>query len=167
MEIGFSLGSNMNNRKRLLVQAKSLLLKAPRTRFADQSPIYETTPEGMRSEYAHMLYLNSILIVESDLPLDSWLSYIAKIEHDLGRIKMCERNSPHPIDIDIIYAGEQMIDSGGLEVSHPRWSGCRFVIKPLCDVRPSLVIPRTQKTIMEILHTLPSDEGMYMLTESW
>ena len=157
----------MNNRKRLLLQAKTLLLKAPRTRFVDQSPIYETTPVDVRSEYADMLYLNSIVIVESELPLESWLSYIIKIEHKLGRMPKRERNSPRPIDIDIIYAGEQVIDSRGLEVPHPRWAGRRFVVEPLCDVRPSLVIPETNKTVVEILHTLPSDEGMYVLSESW
>ena len=103
MEIGFCLGSNMNNRKRLLMQAKNLLIKAPCTRFVDQSPIYETTPVDVRPEYAHLLYLNSIVIVESKLPLESWLSYITEIEHKFGRIQPDHRNVPRPIDIDIIY----------------------------------------------------------------
>ncbi|MCK4563210.1 MAG: 2-amino-4-hydroxy-6-hydroxymethyldihydropteridine diphosphokinase, partial [Verrucomicrobia bacterium] len=76
MEIGFSLGSNMHNRKRLLMQAKTLLLSAPRTQFVDQSPIYETTPIDVKPEYAGMAYLNSVVIMESELPLESWLSYI-------------------------------------------------------------------------------------------
>ena len=85
MEIGFSLGSNLYNRKRLLMQAKNLLLSAPRTNFVDQSPIYETTPVDVKPEYEDMAYLNSVVIVESGLPLESWLSYIGKIEHNLGR----------------------------------------------------------------------------------
>ncbi len=75
MEIGFSLGSNLYNRKRLLMQAKNLLLSAPRTKFVDQSPIYETTPVDVKPEYESMPFLNSVLIVESELPLESWLSY--------------------------------------------------------------------------------------------
>jgi len=167
MEVGFSLGSNMYNRKRLLMQAKTLLLSAPRTRFLDQSPIYETTPVDVLPQYADMAYFNSIVILESELPLDSWLSYINKIEINLGRVRTEDRNAPRPIDIDIIYAGEQVIDSGGLEVPHPRWAERRFVVEPLCDVRPTLVIPESHKTVAEILQRLPRDEGLRVLEEQW
>lgn len=167
MEIGFSLGSNMYNRKRLLMQAKTLLLTAPRTRFVDQSPIYETTPVDVNPEYADMNYFNSIVILESDLPLESWMSYIGKIEKNLGRVRTEDRNAPRPIDIDIIYAGDQVIDSKGLEVPHPRWAERRFVVEPLCDVRPALVVPDAHKPVSEILRTLPRDEGLSVLNEPW
>jgi 2-amino-4-hydroxy-6-hydroxymethyldihydropteridine diphosphokinase len=167
MEIGFSLGSNMYNRKRLLMQAKNLLLSAPRTRFVTQSPIYETTPVDVQPQYAEMAYLNSVVIVESELPLESWLSYIGKIETNLGRVRSEDRNAPRPIDIDIIYADEQVVDSGGLEVPHPRWAERRFVVQPLCDVRPSLVIPDSRKPVSLILNTLPPDEGLSVLNEVW
>ncbi|MBN2164134.1 MAG: 2-amino-4-hydroxy-6-hydroxymethyldihydropteridine diphosphokinase [Pontiellaceae bacterium] len=168
MEIGFSLGSNLYNRKRLLMQAKNLLLSAPRTRFVDQSPIYETTPVDVKPEYQEMTYLNSIIIVESDLPLESWLSYIGKIEHMLGRERNeTDRNAPRPIDIDIIYAGDQIIDSGGLEVPHPRWAERRFVVQPLNDVRPGMILPEARKPVSEILRTLPPDDGLCVYDERW
>ncbi len=167
MEIGFSLGSNMHNRKRLLMQAKTLLLSAPRTQFVDQSPIYETTPVDVKPEYQDMAYLNSVVIVESKLPLESWLSYIGKIEINLGRERSDDRNAPRPIDIDIIYAGEQIIDGGGLEVPHPRWAERRFVVHPLCDVRPELVLPEAHQSVSSILGTLPQDEGLSVFDERW
>jgi 2-amino-4-hydroxy-6-hydroxymethyldihydropteridine diphosphokinase len=167
MEIGFSLGSNMHNRKRLLMQAKTLLLSAPRTQYVDQSPIYETTPVDVKPEYQDMAYLNSVVILESELPLESWLSYIGKIEKNLGRVRLEDRNAPRPIDIDIIYAGEQIIDSGGLEVPHPRWAERRFVVQPLCDVRPQLVLPETHEPVSAVLRSLPPDEGLSIFDESW
>ncbi|HEY5654095.1 MAG TPA: 2-amino-4-hydroxy-6-hydroxymethyldihydropteridine diphosphokinase [Pontiella sp.] len=168
MEIGFSLGSNLYNRKRLLTQAKTLLLSAPRTTYVDQSPIYETTPVDVKPEYQDMNYLNSVLIVESDLPLDSWLSYIEKIEHSLGRERDAdERNAPRPIDIDIIYAGDQIIDGGGLIVPHPRWAERRFVVQPLSDVRPNMVLPETSKSVSGILRTLPPDDGLSVFDITW
>lgn len=167
MEIGFSLGSNLFNRKRLLMQAKNLLLSAPRTRFVDQSPIYETTPVDVKPEYKELTYLNSIVIVESELPLDSWLSYVGKIETNLGRERSGDRNAPRPIDIDIIYAGNQIIDGGGLEVPHPRWAERRFVVQPLCDVRPEMVLPASHKPVREILRALPRDEGMRVFDDRW
>lgn len=168
MEIGFSLGSNLYNRKRLLMQAKNLLLSAPRTFFVDQSPIYETTPVDVKPEFQEMAYLNSVVIVESELPLESWLSYIGKIEKNLGRERDEEdRNAPRPIDIDIIYAGDQIIDGGGLEVPHPRWAERRFVVQPLCDVRPEMVLPEASKPVSSILDELPPDEGMSVFDERW
>ncbi len=167
MEIGFSLGSNMYNRKRLLMQAKNLLLSAPRTRFVDQSPIYETTPVDVKPEHAGMAYLNSVLVLESELPVESWLSYIGKIEANLGRVRTEDRNAPRPIDIDIIYAGDQVIDGGALEVPHPRWAERRFVVQPLCDVRPGRVIPESHKPVSEILRSLPADEGLSVFDERW
>jgi 2-amino-4-hydroxy-6-hydroxymethyldihydropteridine diphosphokinase len=150
----------MFNRKRLLMQAKNLLLSAPRTHYVDQSPIYETTPVDVKPEYADMAYLNSVVIVESELPLESWLSYIGKIEDNLG-------NAPRPIDIDIIYADNHVVDSGGLEVPHPRWAERRFVVQPLCDVRPELVLPEMNKSLAEILRTLPADDGLSVFDEKW
>lgn len=168
MEIGFSLGSNLYNRKRLLMQAKNLLLSAPRTRFVDQSPIYETTPVDVKPEYQDMAYLNSIVILESELPLESWLSYIGKIEKNLGRERNDDdRNAPRPIDVDIIYAGESVIDSGGLEVPHPRWAERRFVVQPLNDVRPKLVLPEGSQTVYQILGSLPPDTGLTLFEDCW
>lgn len=167
MEIGFSLGSNLYNRKRLLMQAKNLLLSAPRTRFVDQSLIYETTPVGVKPEYQDMAYLNSVVIVDSELPLDSWLSYIEKIEIMLGRERSEDRNAPRPIDIDIIYAGDQIIDSGGLEVPHPRWAERRFVVQPLSDIRPEMVLPEAKSPVSTILESLPPDEGLSVFDEKW
>jgi 2-amino-4-hydroxy-6-hydroxymethyldihydropteridine diphosphokinase len=167
MEIGFSLGSNLYNRKRLLMQAKNLLLSAPRTSFVDQSPIYETTPVDVKPEYQNMAYLNSVVIVESELPLESWCSYIGKIEKNLGRERTEDRNAPRPIDIDMIYADGQVVDSGGLEVPHPRWAKRRFVVQPLCDVRPELVLPEEHQSVSDILQALPPDEEMSLFEERW
>jgi 2-amino-4-hydroxy-6-hydroxymethyldihydropteridine diphosphokinase len=167
MEIGFSLGSNLYNRKRLLMQAKNLLLSAPRTTFVDQSPIYETTPVDVMPEYEEMAYLNSVVIVESGLPLESWLSYIGKIEKNLGRERTEDRNAPRPIDIDMIYADGQLVESGGLEVPHPRWAQRRFVVQPLSDVRPTLVLPEADKSVSEILMLLPNDDGLNVFDERW
>jgi len=168
MEIGFSLGSNLYNRKRLLMQAKNLLLSAPRSSFVAQSPIYETTPVDVKPEYQDMAYLNSIVVLDSDLPLESWLSYIGKIEHMLGRERNGEdRNAPRPIDVDIIYAGDSIIDSGGLEVPHPRWAEREFVVRPLADVRPEMVLPEASKSVAQILSSLTPDAGLHVFDERW
>jgi 2-amino-4-hydroxy-6-hydroxymethyldihydropteridine diphosphokinase len=121
----------------------------------------------VKPEYKDMAYLNSVVIVESELPLESWLSYIGKIEDNLGRQRSEDRNAPRPIDIDIIYAGNQIIDGGGLEVPHPRWAERRFVVQPLCDVRPALVLPEAHQSVSDILGALPPDKGLSVFDVKW
>jgi len=167
MEIGFSLGSNMYNRKRLLMQAKNLLSTAPRTHFLTQSPIYETTPQEVSNPDEHQPFLNAIVLFESDLPLQSWLSYIGKIEKNLGRIRTETPNEPRPIDIDIIYADDQVLEEPQLHIPHPRWAERRFVVQPLCDIRPQLVLPDVRRSTQDILRTLPPDEAMHLFEKRW
>ncbi|MCK4563209.1 MAG: 2-amino-4-hydroxy-6-hydroxymethyldihydropteridine diphosphokinase, partial [Verrucomicrobia bacterium] len=59
------------------------------------------------------------------------------------------------------------IDGGGLEVPHPRWAERRFVVQPLCDVRPELVVPESHKPVSDILRSLPPDEGLSVFDEKW
>jgi 2-amino-4-hydroxy-6-hydroxymethyldihydropteridine diphosphokinase len=167
MEIGFSLGSNMYNRKRLLMQAKNLLSTAPRTQFLTQSPIYETTPHEVSNPEDHPPYLNAVVLFESDLPLQSWISYIGKIEKNLGRVRTQTPNEPRPIDIDIIYADDQVLENPELQIPHPRWAERRFVVQPLCDIRPQLVLPGVRQSTQQILRTLPPDEAMHLFEERW
>ena len=169
MEIGFSLGSNMYNRKRLLMQAKNLISTAPRTRFLEQSPIYETTPVEMDGgRETPPLFLNAVVLFESKLPPDSWISYIEKIEKNLGRVRRSgEGNVSRPIDIDIIFANGLEIDEPNLQIPHPRWNQRRFVVQPLCDIRPELVLPGETRTVREVLRALPVDENMQRFEERW
>jgi len=167
MEIGFSLGSNEGRRQRLLMQAKNRLLSAPRTCFVAQSPIYETTPVDVKPEYLDRLFLNAVVVVESELPLERWASCVARIEESLGRVRGVDRNAPRTIDVDLIYAGDRSGSFGGLVVPHPRWAERRFVAQPLCDVRPELVLPGETRTVSEVLRALPPDEGMRIFEDGW
>lgn len=166
-EIAFSLGSNMGNRRRLMMQAKNLLLSAPKTRFVAQSPVYETSPVDVAEEHADKQFLNAVLILESGLPLDAWLSYIHGIEARLGRVREENRNAPRTIDIDIIYAGDEVCDREDLELPHARWMDRRFVVQPLADVRPELVLPGMDKSVRSVLTALPQDEEVAVFLKNW
>ena len=85
----------------------------------------------------------------------------------LGRERSEDRNAPRPIDIDIVYAGDQIIEGSGLEVPHPRWAERRFVVQPLSDVRPEMVLPQANKNVVDILECLPQDEGLTLFEERW
>ena len=74
----------------------------------------------------------------------------------MGRVRGMDRNAPRPIDIDILYADDVMIDDDDLTLPHPRWSERRFVVQPLADVRPALCIPGQNRTVAEILAGMPA-----------
>jgi len=167
MELGFSLGSNLGDRLANLIAAKDHLLRVPGTRLAAQSPVYETTPVDVRAEFRNLKFLNCVLIAESDLLTEEWLSEIGRIETRMGRRRSPDRNSPRPIDIDILYAGGGIIDSGGLTLPHARWAERRFVVQPLADVRPNLILPGVGRTVREVLANLAGSEEVKLFSASW
>ena len=158
MEIGFSLGSNQGDVMGHMREAKRLILAYPGTTWVAQSALYETEPVGVSAEYAHLKFLNSVLVVETDQSPSEWLQYLRQIEHDMGRKRTADRNSPRPIDIDILYAGDECIDRGDLVVPHPRWAQRRFVVQPLADVRPDLILPGAGLAVRDILAALQGEE---------
>jgi 2-amino-4-hydroxy-6-hydroxymethyldihydropteridine diphosphokinase len=158
METGFSFGSNEGDRVANIREAKKRIMALPGVVFRAQSPLYETEPVGVLPEYADIRFLNSVLIVDSAYTPAEWLEHLHKIEKDLGRTRLNDRNAPRSIDVDILYVGDACIDSGGLTVPHPRWAKRRFVVQPLADVRPDLVLPGAGKTVREILSGLEGEE---------
>ena len=85
----------------------------------------------------------------------------------MGRHRGSDRYSPRSIDIDIIYIDHLLIESGGLTIPHPRWVERRFVVQPLADIRPDLILPGIDKTVAQILAALPDKEDVTLLTWTW
>ena len=167
IEIGFSLGSNLGDRLQHLQQAKAMILEQAEAELLAQSPVYETEPIGVKVEYRELKFLNCVLIISSAWPAEMWLSILQKIEKELGRVRTADQFAPRPIDVDILYAGETLIDSGGLEVPHPRWAERRFVVQPLSDVRPDLVLPGSGQTVGEVLAQLSEVDPLKTVTRDW
>lgn len=167
METGFCLGSNMGGRLRLLSQAKTLILMEPQVTFVDQSPVYETEPVGVKPEYKSLKFLNAVLIVQSPYTAEEWLLKIKKIETFLQRVRTEDRNAPRTIDIDLLFCGDQVVDSELLQVPHPRWAERRFVVQPLADIRPELVLPGTKSPVRKILAQMTDNDDVRLFSGRW
>lgn len=167
METGFCLGSNQGSRLQVLRQAKTLLLLLSGAQFADQSPVYETEPVGVKPEYQALKFLNAVLVVESPLTAEEWLPLVRRVEDVLGRTRSADRNAPRPIDVDILFCGGQVIDSDLLQVPHPRWMERRFVVQPLADVRPELVLPGAALPVCKLLAQMPDKGDVRLYAETW
>jgi 2-amino-4-hydroxy-6-hydroxymethyldihydropteridine diphosphokinase len=155
MEAGLSLGSNLGNRFENLRQARIAILQLPGCRLLAQSPVYETDPVDVPSEFQDLPFLNAVLIVEWAGAAEALAAAAHDIENQLGRQRGPTQNAPRLIDIDLLYGGNEIIRTATLTLPHPRWSERRFVVQPLADVRPHLLLPESDCTVRKQLDRLP------------
>ena len=154
----FSLGSNLGDRLANLRAARDAIAALSGVTLQACAPVYESEPVGCPDEFRDQLYLNSILVVGTELEVHRLFARTQEIELALGRKRLLRRNVPRTVDIDLIYYDGQTVRSGGLVVPHPRWSKRRFVLQPLCDVRPDAVLPGHDRRVRDILAALPDGE---------
>ncbi len=127
------LGSNLGNRLGNLKKAREQLSKLE-VNLLKKSAIYESEPVFDRSKDAtEPWFLNQVLRVETDLGAHELLKVCKKIEADLGRDP---DEFSRPIDIDILFYGDEKINESGLEIPHPRLYERRFVLEPLVEIAP-------------------------------
>jgi GTP cyclohydrolase-4 len=148
------LGSNLGDRKQNLSQALGLL--SIYVMVEKVSSIYETEPVGYREQ---PLFLNAVCRISVDLKPGQLLRLARRIEAELGR-KPAFPNAPRPIDIDILFYGEEVLNNKELTVPHPRLVERAFVLVPLAEIAPDMVHPVSDKTMKELLADLGAVAGV-------
>jgi 2-amino-4-hydroxy-6-hydroxymethyldihydropteridine diphosphokinase len=153
----FALGSNLGNRLANLQDGIRLL--APAVEVNAVSALYESAPVGS-SVLAPYFNAAARGVTELD-PLDL-LRRVKAIEWAMGR-RPGPRWGPRPLDIDILLMDGVSVTTAGLEVPHPRLAERAFVLRPLADLDPSLLLPdgRTARAAAD----RASDEGLRRIAE--
>jgi len=118
------------------------------------SSIIETAPVGAGLE-GDPPYLNAVGLGESDLAPRALLKRLQDIESAAGRTRPYP-GAPRTLDLDLILAGDAVVDEEGLQVPHPRFRERRFVLGPLAELEPDLRDPVTGRTARELLARLRS-----------
>jgi len=137
------LGTNLEDRHRNLEMALDFL--SERIKIEQVSPIYDTAPIGNTNQPR---FLNMAIRISTRLPAATLLFMAKGIEAKLGRVPI---DSPRPIDIDILFYGDQVINTPpNLVVPHPRVHERAFVLVPLADIAPDFVHPVLKKPIKEL-----------------
>ena len=167
MEAILSLGSNLGDRRANLIAAYDALANLPDTQIVARAPLYETEPVDTPEAYRSLKYLNTVLVVETSLAPETLSTAIHDIEYRLGRRRGEERSLPRSIDIDLIACGDARRDKRELRLPHPQSMQRRFVLQPIVDVRPDLVLPGESRTIREQLASLPLLPDVVRATEQW
>lgn len=166
MDVGLSLGSCLGDRLALLRQAKTAIAALDDVEIVAVSPIYETEPVGVKPQYAQFPYLNAVVIIKTSRDLEALRQDLAGIESAAGRVRGEDKFAPRTLDIDILYAGDKKLATATLNLPHPRWAERRFVIQPLADVRPALVLPGIEETVLELLEKIPLTPPVRPIEES-
>lgn len=144
--IYLALGSNLGDRQSNLEAVRSAL--PPEVLVRECSSIYETKPWGYLEQPD---FLNQILLAETKLSGNELLVFLKDLEKNIGR-EPNFRFGPRVVDIDIIFYGEQIIQEPGLVVPHPRFSQRAFVLVPLAEISPDLIVPGTDRKISDLLN---------------
>ena len=132
------LGSNLGDREAFLRRALELLRADPDIDVIEVSKVRETDPVGLVDQPR---FLNAVAKVETDLPPRELLDRMLAAERELGRRRDGPRFGPRTIDLDLLLYGDEEIREPGLIVPHPRLAERRFVLEPLHELDPGLVVP--------------------------
>jgi 2-amino-4-hydroxy-6-hydroxymethyldihydropteridine diphosphokinase len=166
MRTAVALGSNLGDRLENLRTARRQI-----TEFDDvhlpvlSSAIYETEPVGC--EPGASRFLNAV--VEFDYQADPrhLLEQLLRIEESLGRRRDHRKNVSRTIDIDLLYCGNQQIGGERLQLPHRLLHLRRFVLQPLADIRPHLILPNQTKSIAELLAKLEERAEVVRFKDDW
>lgn len=165
--VGIALGSNLGDRLANLRAARDHLLRlatGPATWL--QAAVYQTAPVACPPGSPD--FLNTVAELETGLEPLELLAQARRIEAALGRVSGMPRNAPRTIDVDLLYHGSAILASPELTLPHPRLCRRRFVLLPLADIRPELVLPGHTATVAELLASLPDDgEPLTRIAATW
>lgn len=150
------IGGNQGERVVLMMQAIALIAQRIGT-VSVVSSLYETEPWGFEAEQK---FLNQALVVDTDLDAQSVLEAALAIEQELGRVRPTggadwqsddRTYASRPIDIDLIFYNNDVVQTPSLQLPHPRMHLRRFVLQPLAQIIPDLMHPKFGKTVRQLL----------------
>src|SRR6266700_6468399 len=153
MRTAVALGSNLGDRLENLRAARKAILGLSNVKPPIlSSAIYETDP--VDCEPGADKFLNAVVEFEYEGDPTSLLDQLIGIERTLGRQRGHPKNFSRTIDVDMLYCGDRNIENERLQLPHPRMHLRKFVLQPLADIRPELVLSGQKKTVSESLREL-------------
>ncbi len=140
------LGSNIGDKAANIEAAIASLDAAPDTRVVVRSRLFRTPPWGVTDQDS---FANACIGIATKLEPRDLLRRCQQVENDMGRVRE-RRWGPRVIDVDVLVYGDRRISEPHLVVPHPRITERAFVLAPLADIAPDLVLSgRTVKQWLE------------------
>ncbi len=144
-KVHLGLGANLGDRQSNLAQALQHI--RARATVEQVSACYETEPVGYLDQPK---FLNIACTISTELDPQELLAFLKQIEARMGREKTF-RDGPRPIDIDILFYDDLVLESGDLVIPHPRLHERAFVLTPLAEIAPNFVHPVLHASVADLL----------------
>jgi len=152
------IGANLGDARANVLDAIARLSHLPGATLRQTSSLYRTAPIDSSGDD----YVNAVAALDTGLDAHALLQALFAIEQAHGRERPY-RNAPRTLDLDLLLYGDQVIDDAPtLIVPHPRMHERAFVLAPLADVAPDLVIPGRGAVSALLAHA--GDQGVARLT---
>ena len=135
------LGSNIGDRAANLAEAVQRIAQISTIEIVKTSSVYETAPVGPQDQPD---FFNQVTQADVTCSARRLLEYVRGIEQEMGRVRM-RRWGERIIDIDILLYGDETIDQPDLQIPHPCMLTRQFVLVPLAEIAPDLVLPDGQR----------------------
>ena len=163
MLVFIALGSNLGDARQNILRAMARLQL-----FSDspilKSSLWQTTPVDCPP--GSPTFVNAVVGLfpqKAETP-ESLLAKLQALEREFGRAPKTILNEPRPLDLDLIAFGDASHHSPELTLPHPRAHVRRFVLQPLSEIAPDLLLPGQTRTVLDLLHDLSETEAVVRLS---
>lgn len=130
------IGANLGDARANVLDAVERLRRLPGAQLEAVSSLYRTAPVDSSGDD----YVNAVARLGTALPAQQLLEALFEIEQAHGRERPY-RNAPRTLDLDLLLYGDQQIATPSLAVPHPRMHQRAFVLMPLLEIAPDIVLP--------------------------
>ena len=134
-----ALGSNLGDPVEQLVKARAAINAIPGVAIVRASSLYQSPVWG--SDQPQPDYLNAVIAIQTTLSAHDLWHESSRIEATHGRVRDGTRNGARTLDIDLLLFGDTVINTPDLTLPHPRMHQRDFVLMPLVEIEPEVVIP--------------------------
>ena len=152
------LGANLNQPDEQIIRALEAIAKLADSALLNHSSLYSSKPLGPQQQPD---YVNAVAVLQTDLQPQELLEQLQKIELEQGRQRKAERWGPRSLDLDIILFGNRKIQTASLTIPHYHFHTREFVLYPLSEIVPELVLP-DGRPLNEVIKTV-SRNGLSIL----
>lgn len=152
-----ALGANLGDPLQQAENAIAAIEQIPQTSVIKISPFYRSKPLGPQDQPD---YLNAVIKIISELSPLALLKALQTIELNLGRVRKANRWGPRTLDLDILLYDNQVIQSEELTIPHYDMYNREFVLYPLFDIAPDLILPN-QVPLKILINKVPINNMMF------